>query len=149
MCAADRFEGTSVTELIQIGPLRLEFLRTKHDTGGSLDLFRMTVPPNAQMPVPHYHRDWDETVYGIEGTVTFTVAGAAHAIGPGDTLFIPRGTVHAFDNRGDADAVCLGVLTPGVLGPEYFRELAALAAKGRPDPVVVREIMLRHGLVPA
>jgi quercetin dioxygenase-like cupin family protein len=137
-----------MTETIQIGGLRLEFLRSKHDTGGSLDMFRMFVPPDGLMPVPHYHRDWDETVYGLEGTVTFTLEGVPHAIGPGDTLFIPRGKVHGFDNRSGRDATCLGVLTPGVLGPEYFREIAAAAAIGRPEPAVLREIMLRHGLVP-
>jgi hypothetical protein len=41
------------------------------------------------------------------------------------------------------------VLTPGVLGPEYFREIAALVANGTPDPAAVKETMLRHGLVPA
>ena len=46
-------------------------------------------------------------------------------------------------------ATCLSVLTPGVLGPEYFRELAALIAAGPPDEAKMREIMLRHGLVPA
>lgn len=136
-------------ESIRIGPLELRFLRSKHDTGGGLDLFEMTVPPSGRMPVAHYHRDWDETVYGLTGTVTFTVRGAPHAVGPGDSLFIRRGVVHGFDNRSGATATCLSVLTPGVLGPEYFRELAVLIAAGPPDEAKVREIMLRHGLVPA
>ena len=136
-------------ESIRIGPLELRFLRSKHDTGGGLDLFEMTVPPSGRMPVAHYHRDWDETVYGLTGTVTFTVGGAPHAVGPGDSLFIRRGVVHGFDNRSGATATCLSVLTPGVLGPEYFRELAALVAAGPPDEAKVREIMFRHGLVPA
>lgn len=136
-------------EVIRIGPLELRFLRSKHETSGSLDVFEMTVPPEGQMPVAHYHRDWDETVYGLTGTVTFTVDGEAQDIGPGDVLFIPRGVVHGFDNRSGATATCLGVLTPGVLGPDYFRELANLVAGGPPDETVVREIMLRHGLVPA
>lgn len=136
-------------EIINIGPLRLRFLRDKHDTHGSLDMFEMTVPPEGRMPEPHYHESWDETVYGISGTLTFTIEGTSHDIGPGDVLFIPRGKVHGFDNRSGAPATNLGVLTPGVLGPEYFRELAALVAAGSPDPAEVREIMLRHGLVPA
>ncbi len=136
-------------EHIQIGDLALEFLRSKHDTTGSLDMMRMTVRPTGRMPVAHHHRDWDETVYGLDGTITFTVDGAPHAVGPGDTLFIKRGVVHGFDNRSGADATCLAALTPGVLGPEYFRELAALVAKGPPDEAAVREIMLKHGLVPA
>lgn len=138
-----------MAEEIRIGPLTLRFLRDKHETGGSLDLFEMTVPPDGEMPVAHYHRDWDETVYGLTGAVTFKVDGKPQDVGPGETLFIPRGVVHGFDNRSGAVATCLSVLTPGVLGPEYFRELAALAATGPPDKARVREIMLRHGLVPA
>ena len=136
-------------ETIKVGGLEIRFLRTKHDTNGSLDLFEMTVPPMGQMPVAHYHRDWDETAYGLEGTLTFTVDGKANALGPGDTLFIPRGVVHAFDNRSGAPAKCLSALTPGILGPEYFHELATLIVAGPPDEAAVREIMLRHGLVPA
>ena len=70
-------------------------------------------------------------------------------IGPGDTVFIRRGVVHGFDNRGAVFARCLCVLTPGVLGPEYFREMsAALAANTPPDPTKMRTIMERHGLIP-
>ena len=138
-----------MAETIRIGSLELHFVSDKHDTHGSLDLFEMRVPPDGQMPVAHHHRDWDETAYGLEGTVTFTVDGTPHPIGPGDSVFIPRGVVHGFDNRSGAPARCLCVLTPGVLGPEYFRELADLIAKGPPDEAPVEEIMLRHGLVPA
>lgn len=136
-------------EIIRIGPLELRFLRSKHDTAGSLDMFEMTVPPSARMPVAHHHRDWDETVYGLTGTLTFTMDDAAHEVGPGGSLFIPRGVVHRFDNSSGAVATCLSVLTPGVLGPEYFREVAALVASGPPPEAEMREIMLRHGLVPA
>ncbi len=138
-----------MTETIQVGPLVLHFLRDKHETAGSLDMFEMVVPPDSRMPVAHFHRDWDEAVYGLEGTVTFTVDGVAHPVGPGGTLFIRRGVVHGFDNRSGAVAKCLAVLTPGVLGPEYFRELASLVAAGPPDEAKLREIMLRHNLVPA
>jgi hypothetical protein len=36
-----------------------------------------------------------------------------------------------------------------VLGPGYFREIAALAAGGAPDPAKMKAIMLRHRLHPA
>lgn len=136
-------------ETIDFGTFSLRFLRDKHDTGGSLDMFEMVLQPDGRMPAAHYHERWDETVYGLAGTVTFTVEGKAHDVGPGDALFIPRGKVHAFDNRSDAISTSLSVLTPGVLGPEYFRELAALIAAGRPDEAKVHEIMRRHGLIPA
>ena len=83
--------------------------------------------------------------------LTWTVAGRIHNVGPGDVLCIPRGAVHRFDNTGDADATMLAVITPGVLRPEYFRELAALvpAAGGPPDVTAIVAVMRRHGLTPA
>jgi hypothetical protein len=47
-------------------------------------------------------------------------------------------------------ALC--VITPAAIGPEYFREAAAVinaAAGGPPDRVKMAEIMRRHGLTPA
>ncbi len=137
-----------MNETIIIGGLRLTFLHSRHDTDDSVDIFRMTVAPNARMPVAHYHDSWDETVYGLSGTTHWRVDGEDIPVGPGDSLFIKRGVVHAFDNRTDADATCLSVLTPGVLGPDYFREIAALVAAGKPDPAVMTSIMTRYGLIP-
>ena len=135
-------------EIIRIGSIELRFLKSKHDTAGSLDMFEMICKPKARMPVPHYHRDWDESIYGLTGVTTFTIDGKPVEIAPGDHVFIPRGVVHGFDIRGAEVAKCLCVLTPGVLGPEYFREIAGLVHSGPPDPVKMREVMERHGLVP-
>lgn len=138
-----------MAEIIRIGALELRFLQSREATGGSLDLFEMVLQPNARMPVPHHHESWDETVYGLAGTSIWRIDGRDVAVAPGQTVFIRRGVVHGFANPSGAPATCLCLLTPGVLGPGYFREIAALAAGGAPDPVRMRETMLRHGLVPA
>ena len=73
-------------------------------------------------------------------------------VGPGEALFIPRGAVHHFDNAREVDAKALAVVTPGVLGPDYFREVAAIlgaAAGGPPDLAAIGAVMRRHGLTPA
>lgn len=134
-------------ETIRIGGLELRFLQTKEGTAGGIDAFEMTVQPHARMPVPHYHESWDELAYGLSGTLVFRVDGKDVALGPGDSVFIPRGTVHGFRNDSQAPATCLCVLTPGVLGPGYFREIAE-AMSPAPDPARMAEIMRRHGLVP-
>lgn len=72
-------------EIIRVGSLELRFLHDKHDTHGSLDVFEMLVPPGAQMPVAHHHRDWDETAYGLEGTLTFTMDGKPYPRTPAIT----------------------------------------------------------------
>jgi quercetin dioxygenase-like cupin family protein len=138
-----------MAETIRIGGLELRFFQTKEDTGGSLDLFEMIVQPNARVPVPHYHESWDETVYGLTGALTWRIDGQDIVTKSGQSLFIKRGIVHGFRNDAQEAATCLCVLTPGVLGPGYFREVAALLASGAPDPARMKESMLRHGLVPA
>ena len=135
-------------EVVRIGGLELRFLRSKEDTGGSLDMFEMTVQPNARMPVPHYHETWDETIYGLAGLTTWRIDGQDVGVGPGQTVFIKRGVVHGFRNDTQEPATCLCVLSPGVLGPAYFREMAALIAGGAPDISKMKETMLRYGLVP-
>lgn len=138
-----------MTGIIDFGALQIRFLKDRHETGGSLDMFEMTLAPEGRMPLPHYHESWEETVYGLSGTTTYLVEGEPCAIGPGETLFIPRGRVHGFVNTSGAPATCLVVLTPGIIGPEYFVELAALVRAGKPDPAQMRAVMLRYGLVPA
>jgi quercetin dioxygenase-like cupin family protein len=140
----------SSPETICLGQVEIRFLLDGQATGGSLSMFEFLVAPEARVPVAHYHESFDEAIYGIEGVLTFMVDGVAHRIGPGDRCFVPRGRVHHFVNEGPERSRSLAVLTPAVVGPEYFRELAALvAAGGPPDVAKVAEIMRRHGLAPA
>ena len=136
-------------ETVRFKDLELRFLQSREDTDGSLDVFEMTVEPNARVPVPHYHKSWDETVYGLAGVTTWRVDGHDIEVGPGQTVFIKRGVVHGFRNDTQEPATCLCVLSPGVLGPAYFREMAVLIADGAPDLAKMKETMLRYGLVPA
>jgi len=60
--------------------------------------------------------------------------------------------VHRFDNVRGVDTKMLAIVSPGILGPDYFREIAALvkaAAGGPPDAVALAAVMRRHGLTPA
>ena len=104
------------------------------------------------MPIAHSHDAYEETIYGLEGTLTWTVDGRQVDVGPGEALCIPRGVVHRFDNEHDDDARMLAIVTPGILRPDYFREMAAVveaAAGGPPEPAALAEVMRRHGLTPA
>jgi quercetin dioxygenase-like cupin family protein len=104
------------------------------------------------VPVAHSHDGYEETIYGLEGVLTWTVEGTRTDVGPGQALVIPRGAVHHFDNTAGADARALAIVTPGVLGPDFFREIAAIldaAVGGPPDLAAIGAAMLRHGLTPA
>ena len=100
--------------------------------------------------MPHSHRHYDETIYGVAGVLTFTVEGKPVDIGPGETCFIPRGAVHGFNNLKPVEAKGLAVITPALLGPDFFNEAAALVnAGGPPDVERLKAVLLKHGLVPA
>lgn len=138
-------------EQIHIGSMAIRFLLEGGETGGSLAMFEFDVPAGIKVPIPHSHDAYEETIYGLAGVLTWTLEGRRVEIGPGQVLHIPRGAVHHFDNVHGADARMLAVVTPGVLGPAYFREMGAVvaaAAGGPPNPAAMAEVMRRHGLTP-
>lgn len=140
-------------ETIHLGPLAVRFLVTGEDASGSVALFELTVPGAQRLAAPaHSHDHYEETVYGIEGVLSWTVDGTRIDVGPGQALCIPRGAVHRFDNHGSHDVKALCAITPAAIGPQFFRESAAVinaAAGGPPDRVRMADIMRRHGLTPA
>ena len=140
-------------ESIRLGPLTVRFLLTGDDSTGSAAAFELAVPAGQRLPAPaHSHDHYEETVYGIAGVLTWTVDGTSIDVGPGQTLCIPRGAIHRFDNNGSQDVKALCLITPAALGPQYFREAAEVinaAAGGPPDRAKMVEIMRRHGLTPA
>jgi len=144
--------STSMREEIRLGPLAIRFLVEGEDSNGSVAMFEFDVPAGARVPIAHSHDAYEETIYGLEGTMTWTLEGEEMDVAPGEALVIRRGVVHRFDNPHDADAKALAIVTPGVLGPEYFLDLRAVAdaaAGGPPDLAAIAEVMRKHGLTPA
>jgi quercetin dioxygenase-like cupin family protein len=139
-------------ETIRLGPLGIRFLVAGDDSCGSAAVFECTVPAGEQLRAPaHSHNAFEETIYGLAGVLTWTLDGRPIAVAPGQALCIPRGAVHRFDNLGQEDAKALIIASPAVIGPEYFREVAAAmaaAAGGPPDHARMADIMRRHGLTP-
>jgi quercetin dioxygenase-like cupin family protein len=140
-------------ETIDYGPLAVRFLITGEDSTGGVAAFELTVGAAERLQAPaHSHDHYEETIYGIEGVLTWTVGGHPIEVGPGQALCIPRGMVHRFDNLGSVKAKALCVVTPAAIGPQYFREVRDVmkaAAGGPPDRGKIAEIMRRHGLTPA
>ena len=143
---------TSMREEIKVGDMAIRFLLDGEQSGGSVAIFEFDVPAGAKIAAAHSHDGYDETIYGLEGTLTWTLEGTPTDVGPGEAFFIPRGAVHHFDNAGEIDARALAVVTPGILGPAFFEEVAAVldaAVDGPPDVAAIGAVMRRHGLTPA
>ena len=140
-------------ESIRLGPLTVRFLLTKENSSGSIAAFEVVVPAAQRLAAPaHSHNQYEETIYGIRGVLTWTVNGKPIDVRPGQALCIPRGAVHRFDNNGEQNATALCIITPAAIGPQYFREAAEVinaASGGPPDTAKLAAIMRRHGLTPA
>jgi quercetin dioxygenase-like cupin family protein len=139
-------------EEIRIGGLEIRFRLEGEESGGSVAVFEFDVPAGARVPASHSHDAFDETIYRLEGVLGWTLDGTKTDVGAGDVLCIRRGVVHRFDNDREVGAKMLAIVSPGNLGPEYFREIADVleaATGGPPDPAAIAEVMRRHGLTPA
>jgi quercetin dioxygenase-like cupin family protein len=136
-------------ETIRVGQIEIKFLLESADTNGSLAAFEFTVPAGAKVPLPHSHRHYDETIYGLEGVLTFTVNGKPVDIAPGGSCFIPRGAIHGFNNLKPINAKGLAVVTPALIGPDFFKEMAVLVnIGGPPDLAKMIAVLAKHGLEP-
>jgi|SRR5215472_7176534 len=136
-------------EAIRVGRLSVTFVKCAYETHNSLDLFEMTIAPGGSGLIPHMHADYDEIVFGMNGVVTWTVAGKEIMVAHGDKLSIPRGTPHFFINQQDAPARLMFLHTPGLMGPKYFRDMMkCVDAEGTPDLDCVFATMMSYGITP-
>src|SRR5437773_9650497 len=81
-------------EIIRAGQIGVRFLLESKDSNGQLAMFEFTVPAGAKVPAPHSNTHYDETIYGLEGVMKFTVNGKPTDIADGEYCFIQRGAVH-------------------------------------------------------
>lgn len=131
---------------IAIGGLMIRYLLDGTVSNAASGMFELTVAPGARVPPAHSHRDNEEIVYVIEGTLRYSVDDETRDLKPGERMYTPRGSVHAFSNPHDKPARALIVLTPDI-GAQYFRDVAAaIASPGGPNPAKMAEVMTRYGL---
>ena len=143
---------STTSEEIRIGQMAVRFRLEGQESGGSVAVFEFDVPAGARVPAAHSHDGYEETIYGLEGVLSWTLDGQQTDVGPGEVLCIRRGVVHRFDNDHAVDAKMLAIISPGILSADYFRDMAAVlkaATGGPPDPAAITEVMRRHGLTPA
>jgi quercetin dioxygenase-like cupin family protein len=62
----------------------------------------------------HYHADQEELIYVVSGTVEHWIEQEKRILGPGDSVFMPPGVVHATFNIGAEDAKVVAILGPCV-----------------------------------
>jgi len=133
--------------VIKIGQLEIRYLMDGTVSGAGSGMFELTVGPGARVPPAHSHSNNEEIVYVLEGRLRYSVDGEMRDLTPGERMYTPRGSVHAFSNPHDRPARALIILTPDI-GAQYFRDIAeVVGAPGGPSPDKMVEVMTRYGLV--
>jgi quercetin dioxygenase-like cupin family protein len=133
--------------VLNFGKLQIRYLVDGTVTGAGMGMFELTVEPGARVPPAHSHSRNEEIVYVLEGVLRYTVDNETRDLKPGERMYTPRGSVHAFSNPHDQTARALIILTPDI-GAQYFRDVAdAVGAPGGPSPAKMAEVMTRYGLV--
>ncbi len=133
--------------VLKIGQLEIRYLIDGTVAGAGVGVFELTVPPGARVPPAHSHSGNEEVVYVLDGVLRYTVDDETRDLKPGQRMYTPRGSVHAFSNPHDSPARALIILTPDI-GAQYFRDIAeAAGAPGGPNPAKMAAVMTRYGLV--
>lgn len=132
--------------VIKAGQLEIRYLMDGTVSGAASGMFELTVPPGARVPPAHSHRDNEEIVYVLAGKLRYSVDDETRDLMPGERMYTPRGSVHAFSNPHAETARALIILTPDI-GAQYFRDVAEVVnAGGPPDLAKMIAVMTRYGL---
>jgi len=109
-------------------------------TNGSLSLLEVTIG-SLEGPPAHVHRREDEAWYLLDGRFRFIANNQLFEATPGSFVFVPRGTIHCFQNVEDRPSRILVLFTPS--GMERFFEEHATLPPGPVDPARYKEIAAR------
>ena len=120
---------------------RITFRRTAADTNGELLEFDLTLAADGDVPGAHVHPEQEERFVVHSGRVQFRLGMKKIVAGPGDTVVVPKGKVHAFKNVGGEEAKVRVQVTPALDMEKLFETTVALAQdgatnrKGMPKPL--------------
>ncbi len=99
-------------EVLEWGQLR--WLSNPPVTGArDLTVINVTLAPGKGHNF-HHHPDQEEVIYVVAGEVEQWVDRDKRILGPGDSAFLPAGTVHASFNVGSSEANIVAILGPCV-----------------------------------
>ncbi|WP_456481466.1 cupin domain-containing protein [Methanopyrus sp.] len=93
------------------GSLIYEVVRPEFSRIKTVSLAVAEVPPG-ESTVPHYHIDFDEVYWVLEGRGVVHVGSRSLEVHPEDCVEIPRGTVHWVENDGSETLRILCVCSP-------------------------------------
>lgn len=87
----------------------IEWLIDRQDGAPNFELRKFRIRPGGSIP-KHYHYDIEHEQYVLAGNYEVGIGETVHKVKAGDSLYIPAGTVHWYENKGREDAEFLCVV---------------------------------------
>jgi quercetin dioxygenase-like cupin family protein len=91
--------------------LRKGVLVGEGDGAPNLAIRRFTLEPGGS--VPRHTNEVEHEQHVLAGTYTVGIEGEEYTVEPGDSLHIPAGAVHWYENDGEAEAAFLCAVPTG------------------------------------
>lgn len=87
----------------------VDWLVDRHDGAANFEMRRFTIKPGGSIP-KHYHPDIEHEQYVLKGEYRVGIGDRVHEVKEGDSIFIPQGTLHWYQNTGEGDAEFLCII---------------------------------------
>lgn len=100
------------------------------DSGGELLELEAEWAPREHRPLPHSHPSQDEHFEVLEGELSVKLGSETRVLHAGDTVDVPRRTVHAFWNSGGTVARAKWQVRPAQRTEDFFQSVHKLRADG-------------------
>jgi quercetin dioxygenase-like cupin family protein len=112
---------------------------TAAKTGGSMAAVEILTAPGGGPP-PHTHRNEDEMWYVLDGEFEILAGEETMRLTAGGFAFVPRETLHRFENVSDTPSRVLVVFTPGGFEGFFFEAGLPVVEGEAPPPLGPEEI---------
>ncbi|MEM9777588.1 MAG: cupin domain-containing protein [Chloroflexota bacterium] len=114
---------------------RYAFKATAASTGGAYVAFENFAPGGLQGPPSHLHPKQTETFTVLEGQLMLTVEGKSIPLGAGESVTVPIGVAHTFNNVWGEDVLFQVRLEPALDSEEFFAGIIKISNEsGRAKP---------------
>jgi quercetin dioxygenase-like cupin family protein len=86
----------------------IAWLIDRHDGAPNFELRKFTIKPGGSIP-KHYHPDIEHEQYVLAGNYKIGIGEKVYRLKAGDSLYVPAGTVHWYENNGkeNAEFLCI------------------------------------------
>lgn len=120
----------------------ISIIRTGSETEGEVFEFEAVLPPRLSGPPAHWHRVEQERFEVIEGRLRVRVGRAVRDLGPGESVVVPPGIVHAFSNPANEP---VRVITRETPAGQLEAQLRVMSSARLPPLLRLAEVNARNG----